>query len=82
LTNIISKNKKIKKKNYVKKHRNNLQYFKKQNYKLKFLSKINKNNFFKKRKKNAKKKKKIGKLKKKKQIYTVVIYNTFYVRKQ
>jgi hypothetical protein len=44
----------------VEKHCNNLQYFKEKNYKLKFLSKINKKNF---EKKNTKKK--IEKLKKK-----------------
>ena len=45
----------------MEKHRNNLQYFKEKNYKLKFLSKINKKIF---EKKNTKKK--IEKLKKKK----------------
>ena len=37
-TNIILKNKKIKKKNYVEKHRSNSQYFKEKNYKEKFLN--------------------------------------------
>jgi len=37
-TNIILKNKKIKNKNYVGKHRSNPQYFKEKNYKTKFLT--------------------------------------------
>jgi hypothetical protein len=37
-TNIILKNKKIKYKNYVEKHRSNPQYFKEKNYKAKILT--------------------------------------------
>ena len=37
-TNIILKNKKIKQKNYVEKHRSNPQYFKEKNYKAKILT--------------------------------------------
>ena len=37
-TNIILKNKEIKQKNYVEKHRSNPQYFKEKNYKAKILT--------------------------------------------
>ena len=37
-TNIILKNKKIKQKNHVEKHRSNPQYFKEKNYKAKILT--------------------------------------------
>ena len=39
-TNIILKNKEIKQKNYVEKHRSNPQYFKEKNYKAKILTRL------------------------------------------
>jgi hypothetical protein len=60
----------------VEKHRNNLKYFKEKNYKLKFLSKINKNNFEKKNKKkrkNRKVEKKRKQFKKKKTHYKLLL---------